>query len=35
MSRVARKGYDASFFHVMCQGINKEKIFESDKLKRK
>jgi len=35
MSRVARKGYDASFFHVMCQGINRERIFEEDSFKNK
>lgn len=28
MPRKARKHINAYFFHVMCQGINKEKIFE-------
>lgn len=35
MSRIAREGYDVSFFHVMCQGINKENIFDTDNLKNK
>lgn len=33
MPRHARKGLNASFFHVMCQGINKEYIFEMDSFK--
>ena len=35
MSRLARSGLNASFFHVMCQGINKEMIFEHDNEKMK
>lgn len=35
MPRIARKDFNTSFFHVMCQGINKENIFESDMLKEK
>ena len=31
ISRIARKYYDTSFFHVMVQGINKEYIFKQDK----
>lgn len=33
--RLSRKDYDASFFHVMVQGHNKEYIFEKDKNKKK
>ncbi|MBQ3409412.1 MAG: transposase [Clostridia bacterium] len=35
MSRRSREELNASFFHVMCQGINKEMIFANDMLKRK
>ena len=31
ISRIARKYYDTSFFHVMVQGINKEYIFKKDR----
>lgn len=34
MPREARNKYDCNFFHVMTQGINKEKIFYDDKYKR-
>ena len=33
--RLSRKDYDASFFHVLVQGHNKEYIFEKDKNKKK
>ncbi|MBR2744027.1 MAG: transposase [Clostridia bacterium] len=35
MSRIARERLNASFFHVMCQGINKEMLFNLDKQKEK
>ena len=35
MARVARKDFSTSFFHVMVQGINKEYIFNEEKLKDK
>lgn len=35
MPRVARKDFSTSFFHVMVQGINKEYIFNEEKLKDK
>lgn len=31
MSRIARNKYNASFFHVIVQGINKEYIFEEER----
>lgn len=31
ISRIARKYYDTSFFHVIVQGINKEYIFKKDR----
>ena len=30
MSRIARNKYNASFFHVMVQGLNKEYIFKKE-----
>jgi len=33
MSRVARDGLNASFFHVMVQGISKEFIFKEERFK--
>lgn len=35
MSRLARKDLNTSFFHVMSQGINKEKIFKKNSFKIK
>ena len=35
MSRLARKDLNTSFFHVMSQGINKEKIFFNKFFKEK
>ena len=35
MPRHNREGLNTSFFHVMCQGINKECIFDDDMFKRK
>lgn len=35
MSRIARKDLNASFFHVMSQGINKEKIFYKECYRKK
>ena len=35
MPRVARKDMPGTFYHVMCQGINKEYIFNDDSLKKK
>ena len=35
MPRLARRELGTSFFHVMTQGINKEKIFETDMMKDK
>ena len=33
MSRVARNSFNASFFHIMIQGINKEFIFKEERFK--
>ena len=33
MSRTPKKYINTPFFHIMVQGINKERIFESDKMK--
>ena len=33
--RLSRKDYNASFFHVMVQGHNKEYIFEENRSKQK
>lgn len=33
MSRPARKAFDTNYFHVIVQGIGKEKIFETGRLK--
>lgn len=35
MPRIARKYFNGNIFHVMVQGINKEKIFESEYYKKK
>lgn len=35
MSRIARKNLNASFFHVMSQGINREKIFYKESYRKK
>lgn len=35
MPRIARKNLDSGFFHVMAQGIKKEKIFYKDEYKEK
>lgn len=35
MPRHARTELNASFFHVMCQGINKEFIFDDNEFKKK
>lgn len=35
MPRVGRKNFNTSFFHVIVQGINKEYIFNSEKLMKK
>ena len=35
MSRIARKDLNASFFHVMSQGINREKIFYKESYQKK
>lgn len=35
MSRIARKDLNASFFHVMSQGINREKIFDKVSYRKK
>ena len=34
MSRIARKSNKGGFFHIMVQGINKEKIFKKEKDKK-
>ncbi len=34
MPRIARKNFETSFFHVLVQGINKEFIFNSNKMKK-
>ena len=33
MPRQSRKNLTGEFFHLIVQGINKERIFESDKMK--
>ena len=35
MPRRARKDLHTSFFHVIVQGVNKEYIFENNKLKER
>lgn len=35
MPRDPRGSYDKSYFHIMCQGINKEYIFNENYLKEK
>ena len=35
MPRRARKNLNTSFFHVIVQGVNKEYIFENNKLKER
>lgn len=35
MSRIARKNYNTSFFHVMVQGIEKRYIFDTEKYIKK
>ena len=35
MPRIARKGFDTSFFHIMVQGINREYIFSKKEYKEK
>ena len=32
MSRIARNNYNASFFHIMVQGLNKEYIFNDNTM---
>ena len=32
MPRQSRKNLTGEFFHLIVQGINKERIFESDKM---
>lgn len=34
MSRISRESYNANYFHVMVQGIKKEKIFYDDSYKK-
>lgn len=35
MPRISKKDLESGFFHIMSQGINKEKIFESNKNKKR